>query len=289
MIKDYISLTKPGIIFGNMLTVFGGFYLGKKNLDKLANFSTINYHSLLFFTLIAVGLIIASGCVLNNIIDRDIDKLMQRTCNRVLVKGIIKPSTAFFYALLLGITGLLILYYQVNALSAMIAVFALIIYVVLYSLWFKRHSVHGTLIGSFSGAAPIVIGYCAVTKNFDSAALILFIILSLWQMPHSYAISIFRLDDYKAAKIPLLVIRSGIKHTKIMMLVYIVLFGETNLLLMVYDYSTWYYQLIIALMNIVWIILCLQGFYTENNKKWAKKMFSYSILLITALSVGLAI
>ncbi|PVF11392.1 protoheme IX farnesyltransferase, partial [Yersinia pestis] len=144
--------------------------------------------------------------------------------NRVLVKGLIDPKVSLIYASVLGIAGMLLLYVAANALAMMLAVIGFVIYVGVYSLYMKRKSVYGTLIGSLSGAAPPVIGYCAVTGQFDTGALILLLIFSLWQMPHSYAIAIFRFKDYQAANIPVLPVIKGISVTKNHITLYILAF-----------------------------------------------------------------
>lgn len=145
MIKQYLQVTKPGIIFGNLISVIGGFLLASKG--------DIDY-PLFLSTLLGVSLVVASGCVFNNYIDRDIDKIMERTKNRVLVKGLIDPKVSLIYASVLGIAGMLLLYVAANALAMMLAVIGFVIYVGVYSLYMKRKSVYGTLIGSLSGAAP---------------------------------------------------------------------------------------------------------------------------------------
>lgn len=180
MIKQYLQVTKPGIIFGNLISVIGGFLLASKGV--------IDY-PLFISTLLGVSLVVASGCVFNNYIDRDIDRIMERTKNRVLVKGLIDPKISLIYASILGIAGIVLLYAAANALAMQLAIIGFVVYVGVYSLYMKRKSVYGTLIGSLSGAAPPVIGYCAVTGQFDTGALILLLIFSLWQMPHSYAIA----------------------------------------------------------------------------------------------------
>ncbi|MDN6115147.1 MAG: heme o synthase, partial [Enterobacterales bacterium] len=205
MMKQYLQVTKPGIIFGNLISVIGGFFLASKgSLDV----------PLFIATMVGVSLVVASGCVFNNYIDRDIDKIMERTKNRVLVKGLIAPKVTLTYATLLGLAGVALLYVAANPLAALLAVIGFIVYVGVYSLYMKRHSVYGTLIGSLSGAAPPVIGYCAVSNEFDAGALILLAIFSLWQMPHSYAIAIFRFKDYQAANIPVLPVVKGISVAK---------------------------------------------------------------------------
>ena len=205
MFKQYLQVTKPGIIFGNLISVIGGFLLASKG--------HIDY-PLFVWTLLGVSLVVASGCVFNNYIDRDIDRKMERTKNRVLVKGLISPEASLVYATLLGIAGFMLLWFGANPLACWLGVMGFVVYVGVYSLYMKRHSVYGTLIGSLSGAAPPVIGYCAVTGDFDSGAAILLAIFSLWQMPHSYAIAIFRFKDYQAANIPVLPVVKGISVAK---------------------------------------------------------------------------
>ncbi len=149
MIKNFYSLTKPGIVYGNLVTAIGGFFLGSRGV-------VINYFTLLA-TLLGIALIIACGCVFNNYIDRDIDGLMKRTQNRVLVKELISGKTAIIYAVILGALGLILLLWQTNLLTVSVALVGLFVYVVLYSLLFKRNSIHGTIIGSISGAVPVLV------------------------------------------------------------------------------------------------------------------------------------
>lgn len=280
MTNKFIAVTKPGIIFGNAVTVAGGFFLAAQGEIKLWLFLA---------TLSGIGLIIASGCVFNNIIDRDIDKLMERTRARVLATGSLSLSVAAAYATALGLLGVLLLMWQTNFLTVSIALVGWLVYVVIYSLWLKRGSLYGTLIGSISGAVPPVVGYCAVTNHFDSAALILFIILCLWQMPHSYAIAIFRYSDYAAAKIPVLPLIKGIARAKYHMLIYVVAYLISTLLLYFAGYSGVFYLAGALLSGLLWLRLAIRGFSLANNQQWARKMFGFSILSITLLSLLMAI
>ncbi|MFW7200006.1 heme o synthase [Serratia sp. BNK-17] len=280
MIKQYLQVTKPGIIFGNLISVVGGFLLASKG--------SIDY--LLFLaTLVGVSLVVASGCVFNNYIDRDIDKKMERTKNRVLVKGLIAPSVTLVYATVLGIAGFALLYIAANPLAMWLAVMGFVVYVGVYSLYMKRHSVYGTLIGSLSGAAPPVIGYCAVTNEFDAGALILLAIFSLWQMPHSYAIAIFRFKDYQAANIPVLPVVKGISVAKNHITVYILAFMIATLMLTLVGYAGYKYLIVAAAVSVWWLGMALRGYKTENDSVWARKLFVFSIVAITSLSVMMSI
>lgn len=281
MIKQYLQVTKPGIIFGNLISVIGGFLLAAKG--------SIDY-PLFVATLVGVSLVVASGCVFNNVIDRDIDKKMERTKNRVMVKGLISVNVSLVYAAALGIAGFVLLYVAANPLAMWLSVMGFVVYVGIYSLYMKRHSVYGTLIGSLSGAAPPVIGYCAVSNQFDAGALILLLIFSLWQMPHSYAIAIYRFKDYQAANIPVLPVVKGISVAKNHITLYILAFMVATLMLSLGGYAGYKYLVVAASVSIWWLGMALSGYKQPNDDKiWARKLFVFSIVAITSLSVMMSV
>lgn len=277
MLKKYLFLTKPGILFGNFITTLGGFLLAAQgSVDFL----------LLILTLIGTTLVVASGCVVNNIIDQDIDQKMQRTQNRALVKKTVSPTAAFIYAWVLGIIGFGILWFWVNAYAFLFGVVGFVVYVFFYSLWTKRTTLHQTIIGSISGASPPVIGYTAVTNEFDLAALLIFAGYAFWQMPHSWGIAIYRFDDYKNAGIPILPVARSILRTKIESLVYVVLFSIAMNALFVYGYTNWLYLVILNLLCLYWLYIGILGFKAENDQLWAKRFFLFSVILITVVSLS---
>lgn len=280
MMKQYLQVTKPGIIFGNLISVVGGFLLASKG--------DIDY-PLFIATLLGVSLVVASGCVFNNYIDRDIDSVMERTKNRPLVRGLIDPKTSLVYASVLGIAGMVLLLVAANVVAMLIAVVGFVVYVGVYSLYMKRKSVYGTLVGSLSGAAPPVIGYCAVTGQFDTGALILLLIFSLWQMPHSYAIAIFRFKDYQAANIPVLPVIKGISVAKNHIILYIIAFMFATLMLAISGYAGYKYLIVAAAVSVWWLGMALSGYKTTNDRVWARKLFVFSIVAITSLSVMMSV
>lgn len=281
MIKQYLQIMKPGIIFGNLISVTGGFLLASKG--------HINY-SLFVITLVSITLVIGSGCAFNNYIDRDIDHKMERTRNRVLVKELIPPKISLGYATLLGITGLVLIYTWSNLLSMWLAIIGFIIYVGIYSLYMKRKSIYGTITGGISGAMPPVIGYCTVSNQLDTGALILFLIFILWQIPHSYAIAIFRLKDYQAASIPVLPVSRGIIITKHHIILHIICFMFLALMLTFSGYTGYRYLIIAILVSLWWLGVALQGYKSINNDKiWAWKLFIISIIAITSLSIMMSV
>lgn len=277
-VKTYYTLTKPGIIYGNVITAAAGFLLAAKG--------HVDFR-LLLATLAGTSLVIASACVFNNYLDRGLDAKMARTKRRALVKGTVSGPAALTYAAALGLTGFLILGFRVNLLVVTIGLIAFIDYVVLYGVS-KRRSVHGTLVGSIAGAAPIVSGYCAVTNRFDGGAFILFMILVLWQMPHFYAIATHRFDDYRMAGLPVLPIKHGMKNTKLQILLYISAFIVANIMLSAFGYTGYTYLIIMILLGLAWLRKGAQGLRANDDKLWAHQMFLFSLLIILSLSVILA-
>lgn len=277
MLKKYLFLTKPGILFGNFITTLGGFFLAAQgSIDIL----------LLLLTLIGTTLVVASGCVVNNVIDQDIDTKMQRTQNRALVKKTISPTVALVYAFVLGVMGFSILWFGINGYAFLFAMIGFIVYVGFYSLWTKRTSIHQTVIGSISGASPPVIGYTAVTHQFDVAALLLFLAYALWQMPHSWAIAIYRFDDYKNAGIPILPVARSIYRTKIECAIYLLLFAAVLNGLYCFGYTNVFFLITFNALTAYWFYLSIIGFKAENDQLWAKRFFLYSVILITLLSLS---
>ncbi|MEB0006373.1 heme o synthase [Pseudomonas sp. RTB3] len=279
-LKHFIQITKPGIIFGNVLSVAGGFFLASKGHVDFGLFLA---------AVIGTSLVVASGCVFNNCIDRDIDVKMERTRNRVLVQGLVSLRLALIFASVLGIAGVGLLYTKANPLAALFAVIGFVIYVGFYSLYLKRKSVHGTLVGSLSGAMPPVIGYVAVSNSFDLAALTLLVMFSLWQMPHSYAIAIFRFNDYLAASIPVLPVKRGIVVAKRHILIYTLAFLLATLMLTVGGYAGLSYLAVAAVMGMYWLYMAWSGYKAVDDRVWARKLFVFSIFTITALSVMMSL
>lgn len=277
--RRFFSVTKPGIIFGNAVTLCGGFFLGSQRFHL----------GLLLAALLGMSLVIASGCVFNNLIDRDIDSLMERTKNRVLVQGLISTKIAILYALVLGLLGFLILYLFTNPLTLLFSAIGVLVYVGAYSLYFKRKSNLGTIVGGIAGAVPPVVGYCAATGRFDLGAVLLFVILFLWQLPHFYAISIYRLSDYKAAAIPVLPLRKNIHYTKMSMLIYIAAFTVATMLPSFFGYAGLVYLIAAFGLGVTWFCLGLRGLSTTADKIWARKMFLFSIINITLLCIMMAV
>lgn len=271
--KDYIQLTKPRIIMSNLISAFGGFWLASQwEIDWV----------LLLYTLLGSTLVMASSCVFNNYLDRNLDQKMARTSNRPLPTGRLKPSHVFIYGIILGLSGLLVLF-GINVLTGILGIIGIVVYVFIYTLWLKRTSTLSTFIGGVSGAVVPIIGYCAVSDRMDTGAWLLFTILVLWQPPHFWSLGIYRKEEYRAAGYPLLPVVKGVLRTKIQMIPYIVLLIGTSVLLYTYNYVGKYYLITAVVMGLIWLFMSLAGFKAKDDDVWAKKNFKFSInyLMIT--------
>lgn len=281
-IKEYYEFTKSGLVLGNIITVLGGFALASRGepIDIIK----------LLAVIFGMCFVMASGCVFNNYIDRDIDKLMERTQDRALVKHRITHKSALRFGAALGIVGILLLVFYTNALTVLLALIGFFFYIYMYSLWWKRTSVYGAGVGAISGAIPPVVGYCAVSNNFDMGAVILFLILLVWQMPHFFAIAIRRQKDYAAARIPVMPIASGLQRTKVSMFIYIIEYIFAVSLLAVFGYAGYIYLIIAIVLGLAWLALSVRGFWISGvaaNNKWARHMFFLSLwaMVVTFITI----
>lgn len=280
MLKAYYQLTKPRVTYGNAITAVAGFLLASQgHIDWVA------------FVALTVGmtLVIASACVLNNYLDQDIDAKMERTKNREMVRGVIPGRNAVIFSIVLLVIGTALLYSFTNLLTAVVGIFGFVVYVWLYGAWTKRQSIHGTLIGSISGAAPILGGYTAVMNTIDLGAILVFLILFLWQMPEFYSIAVYRRDEYKAAGVPVMTVVKGIKNTKIQIFVYTVAFVIATLLLSVFGFTGYTYLTVMLILGLYWLWLASEGLHTSNDDSWARRMFKFSLVVLVVFSVMISI
>ncbi|WP_442603311.1 heme o synthase [Paenibacillus sp. KN14-4R] len=273
-IKDYFRLIKPGIIYSNSLATLAGFWI--------ASGWNINW-TLLLFTILGTAFVMASGTVINNYLDRDMDAKMERTAKRALPSGLMTPGSVMAFGVILGIIGIAILAFGTTHVAALLGVLGFVLYVGLYTAWFKRTSVWSTFVGAFSGAMPPVIGFCAVDTTDAIGALILYAFLFLWQPPHFWALGIRRREDYAAAGFPLLPVVKGIHATKLAMMRYVVLLVPVSILLSVYGYVGKIYLIGATVLGLLWVYQCLTGFKAKDEIKWAKGNFIFSINYLTIL------
>lgn len=279
MLSAYYKLTKPGIIYGNVMTAAAGFLL--------ASGSSVDWQRLLV-TLAGTALIIGGACVINNYLDRGIDTAMARTNQRALVRGDIPAGNALVFAAVILLTGFVMLASNINLTTVLVGAIGVIFYLVMYSIG-KRRSVYGTIIGSVAGATPITAGYVAAHGSFDPGAALVFSVLAAWQMPHFYAIALFRLDDYRAAGLPVWPAKKGLRATKRQIIYFICAFMLANILLTAFNYTGYVFLIVMTFFGFAWLRLAREGFKTKDTVRWARKMFGFSLTVLLILSALLAL
>lgn len=268
MFKDLLSLTKPGLLRLNVFAAFAGYWIASKwSFDFIT----------LLWMLIGCTFTMASATVINNYYDRELDMKMERTRNRTLPSGRMKPQHVLLYGIILGLIGLSVLFALVNVLCGILGLIGWFAYIVIYTMWLKRSSTWSTSVGGISGAMPPVIGYCAVTAEFDMGAFLLFAFLFLWQPAHFWSLAIRRVEEYRTAGFPLLPVVKGVKRTKIQMIPYLVLLLATVILMYTYQLSGIWYLIVAGVLTVIWLIHTVSGLFTSNDEKWAKTNFLISV------------
>lgn len=208
---DYYELCKPNVVYLMLLTSAIGMFM--------ATPGTVPWDILVFGN-VGIGFCAASGAVINHLVDQRIDIIMARTHNRPVAQGRVDRSAAGIFALALGMAGMAMLMFKVNALTAWLTLFSLVGYAGIYTLWLKRATPQNIVIGGLPGAAPPLLGWVAVTGEVNGYGLLLALIIFAWTPPHFWALAIHRKDDYAKAGIPMLPVTHGVKYTSLHILLY---------------------------------------------------------------------
>ncbi|WP_338112876.1 heme o synthase [Oceanobacillus oncorhynchi] len=268
-LNDIKLLIKFNVLAANVLPVITGFVLA----IYITNARFYNYWFLFILALIGSTFVMAGALIINNWFDADIDSKMERTKKRPTVTGHFTDKQVL--TLGIGTTALgFILLLAVNLETTLYAFIGWFTYVVLYTMWSKRKYTLNTIIGSISGAVTPLIGWAVVDSAVHPVPLTIFLLLFIWQIPHTFAIAIKRSEEYRAAGVPMLPVVYGFEMTKRQMLVYITcllplpfLIAQLGVLFIV----------IAAILNVSWIILALAGFWMKDVRKWAQWNFLYSV------------
>lgn len=267
---------KTGIIKSNLVPMFAGLTLAMytyeyKITDKIPE---------MILAIIGTAFIIGAAGAFNNVYDRDIDAVMERTKVRPTVTGAISIKATIWLAIVLAVLGIVALSFT-TLLSAFLGFMGLFLYIVPYTMWTKRRTVYNTEVGSLSGAMPPLIGWAAIYPDITHPALLgLFVIAILWQMPHFYAIAIRRHDDYKAASVPMLPVVKGIKRTYLQTNIYLIIMMLASFLLGSLSIGL---MLVGLLLGGIWLIISFVAYRQEDSEKWAKMLFIYSLIYMTIM------
>ena len=238
-----------------------------------------------FFTttmsLLAVALGAGAAGALNMWYEADLDALMKRTCLRPIPTGKITKNQAFIFGILISCIAVVSLYYFANLISAIILAITILFYVVIYTIWLKQKTSQNIVIGGAAGAFPPIIGWTIAMGNISFEPILLFLIIFFWTPSHFWALSLYKQEDYYNAKIPMLPVVAGIKTTKINIFVYAIILFFISLFPVFLGYFGLTYFLSSFFLGSYYVYLCYELLTDDiNEKKFAKKIFVYSILYL---------
>ncbi|MCI0552225.1 MAG: heme o synthase [Anaerolineae bacterium] len=278
-LKDFFALSKPLIVGLLLITTYGGLVIGGKAWPSF---------SLTFWTLIGGALAASGSSALNQYIDRELDKNMQRTAKRPLADGRLMDAEGLAFGLGLSLISYYILACFVNGLAALLSLVGIIYYVVLYSLWLKKATVQNIVIGGGAGAIPPMVGYAAATGHLDWTAWILFAIIFMWTPPHFWALAIVRMKDYQNAGVPMLPVVRGELETRRQIFVYTIELVLVTLLLPILNLAGSVYlvsSLVLggALLYAAWAV------WRQGGNKVAWRMYKWSSTYLVFIFLAIMI
>ena len=276
-LHEYYELCKPRVVMLIVFTAIIGMFLAVPGVPPFA--------ALVWGTL-GIMLQAASAAAVNQIIDREIDARMARTCGRPLVTGSLSLTESIAFATLLGLAGFALLWVLVNPLTAVLTQFTLIGYAGVYTLFLKRATPQNIVIGGAAGAAPPVLGWAAVTGTVHPHALILFLIIFVWTPPHFWALAIERRDDYAKADIPMLPVTHGIEYTATQVVLYTMLLIAVTVMPYAVGMSGLLYLACALVLGGIFLV------YALRLKFWPRpglpmRTFGYSIVYLMGIFMAL--
>ena len=225
---------------------------------------------------------------LNMWYESDLDALMTRTCLRPIPMGKVNKKQALIFGTSLSIFSVIALDYFANTISAALLLFTILFYVFVYTIWLKRKTPQNIVIGGAAGALPPVIGWTIATNSLSLEPITFFLIIFFWTPSHFWALSLYKSDDYKKAKIPMLPLTNGIESTKINILVYSLLMLPMVILPYAIDFVGLVFLVPALMLTLYYNILCFELYKFKKNKfnpKKAKTIFGYSILYLFLIFV----
>ena len=272
-VKNFYNLMKPRVMSLVVFTAFVGLIISNKQIDFLTSALA------LFFVALGAG---AAGA-LNMWYDSEIDAVMSRTCLRPIPLGKISNSQALYFGIYLSFISIVGLYLVSNILSASILATTIGFYIFIYTIWLKRRSVQNIVIGGAAGAFPPVIGWAIANNSLSIEPIILFLIIFFWTPSHFWSLSLYKSEDYKKAKIPMLPVVSGVDFTKKNIFAYALILFPITILPFYFNFAGLVYLVPTIILGTFYIFLTFKLLKANNKKdmgRISKKIFAFSILYL---------
>lgn len=275
--RDYLDMCKPRVVLLMLLCAIVGMCLASPGLVSI---------DLLFTTTLGIALVAGSAAVVNHIADAQIDARMARTQSRPVAAGRVTPQQGMIFSAIIGITGMAILYFAVNPLTAWLNLASWVGYGLIYTLYLKRATPQNIVIGGLFGAAPPLFGWTAVTNSIDLEGLLLLLLIFVWTPPHFWALALERKDEYSSVGVPMLPVTHGERVTRIHILVYTILLVAISVVPYIIGMSGVLYlfgALGLGIVFLFWAVVLLN----DQNKRAPMATFRYSIVYLMVLFIFL--
>jgi len=281
-LKAFFNLMKPRVMSLVIFTCAVGLIIAPEKINFLNA----------AFSLLAVALGSGAAGALNMWYESDLDSLMTRTCLRPIPTGKLTRNQALIFGVLSSLTSVIILYIFSNLTAAIILTITILFYVFVYTIWLKRKTPQNIVIGGAAGALPPVIGWAIATNGIALEPIILFLIIFIWTPSHFWALSLYKSEDYRKARIPMLPITSGIKTTKLNIFIYAIILFPMALSPFFLGYYGLVYLTLATLLSGYYVFISYKLFKAKDTtvtKKLATKLFGYSILYLFMIFISILI
>jgi protoheme IX farnesyltransferase len=274
--SDFLSLTKPRLSSLVLVTTAGGMWLSPNGLSPARQIAS----------LLAVAGLVGGANALNCFIERDVDRLMARTRNRPLPAGRMDPQVALWFGALLAAVSAPTLFFEANAITALLGCLAFLTYVFVYTP-LKSRSYAAMLVGAVPGALPPLMGWTAANGRIGGPGLVLFAILFLWQLPHFIAIALYRRDEYAAAGLKSLPVQRGEQASRLQLLGYTAALVPVTLLPSLLGIAGLFYGVLALMLGAIALGMALRGALSRLGRQWARQVFRFSLFHLAMLFAGL--
>ena len=272
-IKAFFNLMKPRVMSLVIFTCAVGLLIAPVKI----NFADA------IFSLLAVALGSGAAGALNMWYESDLDSLMTRTCLRPIPTGKLSKNQALVFGIISSIVSVVALYIFSNLIAATTLVITILFYVFVYTIWLKRKTPQNIVIGGASGALPPIIGWAIATNSITLEPIVLFLIIFVWTPSHFWALSLYKSEDYRKARIPMLPITSGVKATKFNIFIYALILFPISISPFFLNFSGLTYLIFATALSSYYIFISYRLLKEKSSvieKKLAAKLFGYSILYL---------
>jgi protoheme IX farnesyltransferase len=277
LLKSYYLLCKPNVVYMMLICALVGMLLAEESVSSISR---------IVIALIGIAFCSGSAASINQVIDRKADASMTRTDQRPIPQGELSAVHASTFALVIGLTGALILYFFINTLTMILTLASLIGYAFIYTVYLKRATPQNIVIGGLAGAAPPLLGWASISNTIDPYALLLVLIIFVWTPPHFWALAIYRKDEYAKESIPMLPVTHGVAFTKLQIVLYTIILFIVSVLPYIVLMSGWIYLFSAITLSSMFMYYSIKLYYSDDNA-FAMKTFNFSIYYIFLIFVAL--